>query len=388
MRVLFLDSPAFAKEDMISAMADSGIHVERFFHADYRERISSSYEDSFAHVVSSAAYDFIFSFNFYPILANCCKKHNLKYVSYVYDSPLVALYSYTITYPTNYVFIFDRAQYETLKQGGIDTVYYLPLAANPSRLLSTAMNPQILPSELKAEISFVGSLYNEDHHLYERLTANISPHIKGYLEGIINAQSLIYGAFFLEDLLTPNIISELQKSVPYEPNKDGIESAAYVYANYFLARKLAELDRTRILSCLSEKYQVKLYTNNPTPQLQHVQNMGSIDYYTIMPLVFRNSRINLNISLRSIQSGIPLRAFDIMGSGGFLLSNFQADFLDLFTAGEDYVSYTSIDEASTLCHYYLSHEKERQQIAANALGKISDAHTFSHRLETILSIIH
>ena len=52
-----------------------------------------------------------------------------------------------------------------------------------------------------------------------------------------------------------------------------------------------------------------------------------------MPLVFQNSKINLNITLRSIKNGIPLRAIDIMGAGGFLLTNYQNDFGLHFTDG-------------------------------------------------------
>ena len=115
--------------------------------------------------------------------------------------------------------------------------------------------------------------------------------------------------------------------------------------------------------------------------------MGAIDYYEIMPLVFRHSKINLNITLRSIQKGIPLRAFDIMGSGGFLLTNYQEDFLNYFVPGEDFIYYSSYEESETYAGYYLSREKERQQIAANALGKILDAHTFEHRIHTMLSIL-
>ena len=48
---------------------------------------------------------------------------------------------------------------------------------------------------------------------------------------------------------------------------------------------------------------------------------------------------------------------------------------------------SSYEEAETYAGYYLSHEKERQQIAANALGKILEAHTFEHRIQTMLSVI-
>jgi spore maturation protein CgeB len=310
----------------------------------------------------------------------------LKYVSYVYDSPLVTLYSYTITYQTNYIFLFDRPIYEQLKNGGISTVYYLPLAANPSRLSSMTV-PKELQPKLRSEISFVGSLYNEDHLLYERLVQNVSPFTKGYLSAIIAAQQQVYGSFFIEDLLTEDILADLMQSVPYEPNSDGIETPSYVYAHYFIARKMAELDRTRELNLLSQHHEVRLFTNNPTPQLPQVKNMGSVDYYDMMPLIFQHSRINLNITLRSIQTGIPLRAFDIMGSGGFLLSNYQEDFYNIFAPGEDCVLFSSDDEMLSLADYYLAHEKERAQIVANGLGKITDYHTYVHRVHAMLDII-
>lgn len=386
MNILFLDSPAFAKQDMIDAFKECQLHVDLFFHEGYDQRQNPDYEATFDTAVSQKNYDFVFSFNYFPILSRCCHRHGLKYVSYVYDSPLVALYSYTITYPGNYIFLFDKTVYQEFHEGGISNVYYLPLATNPKRLVSLP-DPISGIEHYKSDISFVGSLYNEDHHLYERLVANISPFTKGYLEGIIDAQHLVYGDFFLEKLLTPNILANLEKSMPYEANIDGIERPSYIYANYFLGRKLAELDRTALLQALSQKHPVKLFTRNATPQLPQVQNMGIADYYQQMPLVFRHSLINLNISLRSIQSGIPLRAFDIMGSGGFLLSNYQADFPDCFTPGEDFVWYGSVEEAVQLCDYYLSHEKERAQIAANGLGKIRDAHSFTHRVHTILNTL-
>ena len=136
MKVLFLDAPAFAKQDMIDAFAECGIESGLFMHEKYKERFDQDYEEAFDKKVEEEKYDFVFSFNYYPILSKCCQKHNLKYVSYVYDSPLVALYSCTILNPCNYVFIFDRVTYHALAKEGIKTVHYLPLAANVKRLRS------------------------------------------------------------------------------------------------------------------------------------------------------------------------------------------------------------------------------------------------------------
>lgn len=114
--------------------------------------------------------------------------------------------------------------------------------------------------------------------------------------------------------------------------------------------------------------------------------MGAVDYYEVMPHVFKQSKINLNITLRSIQSGMPLRAWDIMGAGGFLLSNYQADFFDFFTPGEDFDYFDGAEDLLSKIEYYLSHEKERMEIARNAYQKVAEAHTYRHRLSAMLQV--
>ena len=312
-------------------------------------------------------------------------KHHLKYISYVYDSPLVTLYSYTLINPCNYVFLFDKATYLEFHNAGISTVYYLPLAANVSRLSAMKCPDALLP-QVSSDISFVGSLYNEEHNLFERLNG-LSDYTKGYLDSIMLAQQKVYGYFFLEDLLTPPILEDLQAACPYQPLPDGTESAAFVYANYFLCRKITSNERLSLLRLASDRFPLKLYTHHPSPLLPKAEYIGPVDYYDTMPYIFQHSRINLNITLKSIHSGIPLRCMDIMGSGGFLLTNYQEDFLDDFQPGEDLVFYESEDDFLDKITYYLSHDAERKQIAANCLGKMSESHTFVHRVNAMLNVI-
>lgn len=385
MKILFLDSPAFAKQDMLDAFRACNLTCDLFMHDDYHERQSTDFETAFFAAVESNDYDFIFSFNYYPILSRCCQKKNLKYVSYVYDSPLVALYSCTLINPCNYVFLFDKATYLTFHNAGISTVYYLPLAANVKRLTSLVC-PETVKKKISADVSFVGSLYNEDHNFYDRLD-HISDYTRGYLDSIMAAQQQVYGYSFLEDLLTPHILDDLQNCIPYKPMADGTESAAYVYANYFFCRKITSNERLALLKAVSEKFHLKLYTHHPAKEIPKAEYIGPVDYYSTMPLIFQNSRINVNITLKSIQTGIPLRCMDIMGSGGFLLSNFQNDFLDYFVPGEDFVYYESADDFLSKISYYLSHETERKQITVNCTEKMRDAHTFEHRVHNILNTL-
>lgn len=385
--VLFIDWPCFGKVDAIFTLQQMGYTLTMFSHEKYQERVSLEFDHAFSDILDKKDFDFCFSFNYYPIVAENCKKYDLPYISIVYDSPYVALYSYTIVYPTNYVFIFDSAEYQKLQSMGIQTVHYtvLPVNATIIEHLLTKPYDQV---KFNCDVSFVGALYNEAHNFYDRL-ANVNEYTKGYLEALLEAQLHICGYNFLEEALTEDIIAELFRVSPYDSRNYGIETPAYIYANYFLGRKVSSMERIRLLTAIGTQFpkQLKLFTLDQNVQIPNVQNMGAVDYYEEMPYVFANSKINLNITLKSIQTGIPLRAMDIMGNGGFLLTNYQADLLDYFTPGAEFDFYTNSDELLSKIDYYLSHEKERREIATNGHQKVLQEHSFDLCFKRILDIV-
>ena len=197
-------------------------------------------------------------------------------------------------------------------------------------------------------------------------------------------QAELYGNFILEELLTDNILRELQRVCPIKKEEDEWETDAWIYANYFLARKMTGEQRVEQLGLLGESHQVKVYAPEQDSDIKNVINCGTVDYVKEMPLVFKNSKINLNMTLRSIHTGIPLRAMDIMGCGGFLLTNYQQDFLEYFEPGIDYIYYSSKKELLYLTDYYLNHEEERKQIARNGYQKVKEGHTYTDRIKQLL----
>lgn len=385
MNVLFFEWKNFGKEDVVESLHNLGHNVVCVESNLIHERKNMEFDMIFEDSISQSTYDCIFTFNYSPIISNNCNHHGIKYISLIYDSPLVDLYSYTVINPCNYIFIFDSAQYLEFKNAGITTIHYMPLAVNTNRLDKKIVTTDVF-NKFSSDVSFIGSMYNEKHNLFDRLK-NLKPFTKGYLDGIIQSQLKVYGYFFIQDMIKGDILQDMITALEYKPNPDGVETPAYVYANYFIARKIAELERKHLLSLVSADYNTKLYTHNPTPELPNITNMGPVDYYDTMPYIFKSSKINLNITLRSIRSGVPLRAMDIMGSGGFLLSNYQSDFLEHFIPGEDFIFFESEDDLLSKCNYYLSHEKERIQIAANAYGKIKEFHTYEARFQQIFDIV-
>ena len=174
--------------------------------------------------------DFLFSFNYFPTISNCCKELGIKYATWVYDSPHNNAYSYTILNECNYVFLFDYVMYEELKSAGISTVYYLPLSVNTSRMQRLKNTPE-KKLQYASEVAFVGALYSETkHRLYDKF-AGIAPFAKGYLDGLIQAQVKVQGYYFLQELLTSDIVDELQKAYPTDPNPTTVLQPDAIYAD-------------------------------------------------------------------------------------------------------------------------------------------------------------
>ncbi|MDD7402622.1 MAG: DUF3880 domain-containing protein [Butyribacter sp.] len=397
MKILFPNWKNFGFEDITEALTQLGHTVVSYNDMPKNYRKDPRFVSVLKNYIHSEKIDLMLTSNYFPVVSDACQDADIPYVSWCYDSPLILTYSKTVFHPCNYIFIFDSQMVLDLRALGVEHVYYMPMAVNAKRLAgmqATAEQKKILD----ADVSFVGSLYTEKHTLYDRMT-ELDEHTKGYLEGIMKAQQLIYGASVLEDALTPDIIDKMYAVMPVQIAPDDLQDYRYIYANYFLCRKITQTERTELLSLISQAMPhmntgsqrkvspFKLYTIEETPFLPLVQNMGTVHYLREMPLVFQNSKINLNITLRSIKNGIPLRAMDIMGAGGFLLTNYQNDFNYHFEDGVDYVSFASQDDMLDKIEYYLGHEKERCEIAQNGCNKVRSEHTYEKRLQEMLSIV-
>lgn len=385
MNILIIEAPSFGLNDAKESFKNLGHTITEFNSTDIFERKSEKFTEEFNGAIEKNSIDIVFSINYYPIVSMCCKENDIKYISIVYDNPHISLYHYSLINNCNYVFIFDYSMYQELQSGGIDTVYYLPLPVNVDRY------DRILKRDKRFanDVSFVGHFYNESHNLYDRLMealdkAENGKYIKGYLDGVVQAQSRVDGYYFAEEMLNDNVLKIMKEAYPYSPSKDSIATEKYVYGSYFLGRKSTELARIRLLKALSENVSVSLYTPNPVPELPKAENKGAVDWYNDTPQVFYNSKININISLKSIKTGIPFRVLDIMAAKGFVITNYQEDLFRHFQPDVDFVYYNDEKDLVEKAKYYLEHEDERSAIAMNGYNKVKEMCNYVNVIDEIL----
>jgi len=387
MNILFYRYGSICEPDIIASFKHLGFNITEDTREVYNKQLlPSDCIKGLNELLKQDTYSFIFSINFFPSVSDVCNIWGIPYLCLIVDSPVLELFSTSLANPCNKVFLFDRQLYNAFHHINPDGIFHIPLATNVRDNYATAtMASAADRARFSSDISFIGSLYSEKC-LYNQIT--LPEKMRGYVDGLIEAQLLVYGYNFIEECVTPELIEAFCKVRPELinfPDSMKVDTKA-VIAQHIISVKVAEQERLRYLKALSEHFNVDLYTGSDTYSMPLIHNRGFAKTNTEMPIIFHQSKINLNLTAKSIRSGLSLRIFDVLGCEGFLITNYQAELPEHFNIGEDLEAYTSLDDLMGKCEYYLSHDKERQEIAHNGFEKVKKYHTYDIRLTQMLEI--
>lgn len=391
MKILFYRYNSICEPDMIEAFEELGHSVYEITEEMTNKNVlPSECVKLVSQQLMQNPCDIVFSINFYPAISDVCEIFHIPYFCMVVDSPILELYSKSIKNKCNRVFIFDNTTFNEISVLNPKCVFYLPLAANVKKMQKAITTYQqnsaspIFSESPKSDISFIGSLYTEKNP-YDSLVGT-SDFFNGFMDALINAQLGIYGSYFIENALTLEIISEFKKCMPsfYNAPEQSFLADKTTIAQYYLGYKITSVERINLLGQISEKYGLDMYTGSDTSFLSYINNKGFAKTQTQMPVIFHESKINLNITARSIRSGLPQRIWDVFACEGFLISNYQSEIPQYFVPGEDIILFDSPESLMELIEYYLHHDNERKVIAHNAFEKVCAYHTYVHRAELML----
>lgn len=168
----------------------------------------------------------------------------------------------------------------------------------------------------------MGSMYNKNS--YDEVYEHFTEYMKGYFDSALKLQTKVYGDYLLDDVLDGDMLAELEKCFRIEKSDRSFSDMSLMFSTTVLSYKIAQLERREVIGALSPHFDMDVYTDDESGFVR-ARNRGLADYWKETPVIFNRSRINLNLTLRSIRSGIPLRVWDIMAAGGFCISNRQAE---------------------------------------------------------------
>lgn len=391
MKLLVYKWTAFTLEDVCKALEEEGIDFKTIS-IPYNPRIleeQCAFKETLERILEKEPCDAFFSINFFDCIAEVCHEKDIMYIAWTYDSPALGGKVRNFYYPTNRIFLFDSAEVAKHKKNGISNVYHLDLAVDVRKYNQFKISPM---EQLKygSEISFVGQLYE---NLMQEVLGCLTPYTAAYLSALVDIQMRNYNVNLIEPLVNKRLIEFMDTPELREKMRPFMEERGVRNGEIWkeplvdmLMMRVTNRERILLLALLSKFHQVKLFSGDRHQVLENVIFGGVVDYHNTMPKVFKSSKVNLNITKRSIEKGIPLRCLDIMGCRSFLMSNYQEDFLGEMEDGKDMVMYYSIEDALEKADFYLKNSKAREEIANRGYKKVKDCFNYHRQLGKIWEI--
>lgn len=380
-RILIYKWKAYNYLDVYETFCRMGFEVDVIEQELVSYDEDADFSNRLLETLDKSSYDFVFTINYFGVISDTCEQFGIPYVSWSCDSPLISMYHESVFNTCNYIFLFDKSSYLFFQSLGVKHIWHLPLAVDAERIDYILHNA----SDLKLyqnDISFVGSLY--ERNTYDRLVPTLPLYLQGYFDCAMEAQMNVSGGNILDRLLTDEICGQLQQYYCLQKTKRSFSDLRLIFSTTVLGFKVAKEQRISSLLALAKKHAVSIYTNSNTKDLIRVNYRGSVDYWTQMPKVFYGSKINLNFTIPNIKSGIPLRVWDILGSGGFLLTNYQPELEFYFDINQDLVIFESKEELQEKAAFYLNHDKERSKIAKRGYQKVKQLHSYEQRVQQMM----
>lgn len=336
------------------------------------------------HYMQAENIHMVLSWNYLPLLASVCEMQGLPYAAWICDCSQQALYSKTLLYHCNHLFCFDRVFANRLAGLGCENVYHFPLTADVAAFTEKRKEAGENVAKYTADISFVGELYSGNGKWLE--TEGISAYVKGYIEGIEEAQIRVYGYNFVKEMIEEEAARDILDKTGLSLGDMYFDNPVQLVAD-LVNGAITEKERIRAIEKLSQKHAVCLHTDEDYQGNENIKLCGSVDYQNTMPLVFRQSKINLHITSKAIESGVPQRVLDILACGGFCLTNYQPETAAFFDDGVELVMYTDMADLVQKADYYLQHEEEREAIAKAGREKAAAQFSLQGRLSDMLRIV-
>ncbi len=381
MNILVYKWDIFTYEDIINELKKQGHLVDVLAFPVSSHIKDEVFEEKLTKYIKTDRYDIVFSINYFTTISNICHKYKINYISWTCDAPLLSMRNSSVYNPENSIYVFDKKEYEYFNSIGADTVKYLPLAGSPKRISKLIKNKD----KYLYDISFVGNLY--DKNRYDEMINALPPYLCGYMDAAIEAQLNVSGGNILNIMLTDDIIDNLHQYIDVQSENNSLSDSNLKlhFATSVLSYKVASIMRTNTLNSLGSIADVHLFTTSCTDNMHRITVHPPVRYLDEMPSVFASSKINLNMTIPNIENGIPLRVFDILSAGGFLMTDYRPEIENLFDINKDLVVYDGTDDLVAKVEYYLRHDKERELISANGFDKLQKLHTYSHRINVMFN---
>lgn len=283
------------------------------------------------------------------------------------------------------VFTLHEKKVDQLHAAGFEDVGHLPLGIN------TDMRYPIQTSgELGSiPVAFVGSSLVEPATRFRRLFLQLYASFdccgnEGFeetearLESVLRAEREDYATYVTGALVEKEfgafLEAALRSGTPEDPRK-------------WVAEIVASQKRTSYISALADQG-IHVWGDDGWKEIEAkcpgLTFHGVADTGKEVTEVYCSADINVDINRIYQPEAIPLRVFDVLACGGFLIAEHSKALESQFDVGKELVTYRTITELVDLVGHYREHPDEAAAMAKRGLEAVQARHTMRLRAAQLL----
>lgn len=113
---------------------------------------------------------------------------------------------------------------------------------------------------------------------------------------------------------------------------------------------------------------------------------GFIEKEEDLAKIYNSSKINLNINLQG-KSSLNYRVFEVLASGGFLLTDERLDLENYFKISKHLETYKTTEDLMDKIDFYLKNPNISKKIAILGRNEVFKKHTFDSRAKAVLKCL-
>ena len=330
-----------------------------------------------------------FAINYTNGLAEICHRSKVDLVCWEVDPATDRLKSCKTSTDRAHIFTYRKANVSEFVRAGFKNVEHLPLAADTEKRSPLQLSPEE-QNNYGASLSFVGSSMIDNANFFRDIFIS---HYKVYQGDGIDAEE--EGLHLLEEVLSAQrkdpscyvIPDLLRKHCPdfinYLLELRGVHDPCMLVGEIAAAEK-----RINYLANLNQ-FSVEVWGDEGWQVLEQygIKYMRSAGHTYEINKIYGASRVNIDINRLYQMDIVPMRIFDIMACGGFVLAEYSRELGEIFEIGKEVETYRTLDELISKAAYYLDHRDEALEIAKRGREAVRKNHTISMRVNHMLNNI-
>jgi len=328
----------------------------------------------------------VFAVNYMNGLAEFCHSNNVDLVCWEVDPATDRLKPCKAPADRTYIFTYRKTNVSEFVEAGFKNVEHLFLASDIEKRSAPHLSPEE-QNKYGASLSFVGSSMIDNANACKDIFLS---NYKAYLGD--DNEAVRKGVRLLEEVL-----SEQRKDLSNYVIPDLLREHFPDFLNYFsglngthdpfmLVGEIAAAEkRINYLAGLND-FDVKVWGDEGWRMAEQygVKYMGSAGHSYEINKIYCASSINVDINRLYQMDIVPMRIFDIMACGGFVLAEYSDEIGEIFDLGREVETYRTLEELFSKAAYYLEHGDEALEIAERGREAVMKNHTISMRVKYML----